>query len=62
MAPFAPNTSAEVFNRLSLGDIFATTDIEAATVWGQLEPGSSVSVGDPLYPRLDADAIDLSIE
>ena len=62
MAPFAPNTSAEVFNRLSLGDIFATTDIEAATVWGQLEAGSPVSVGDPLYPRLDADAIDLSIE
>ena len=34
MAPFMPNTSAEVFNRLGLGDIFAITDIEAATVWG----------------------------
>ena len=62
MAPFMPNTSAEVFNRLGLGDIFAITDIEAATVWGQLEAGSAVAVGDPLYPRLDADAIDLSIE
>ena len=62
MAPFMPNTSAEVFNRLGLGDIFAIIDIEAATVWGQLEAGSAVAVGDPLYPRLDADAIDLSIE
>lgn len=62
MAPFMPNTSAEVFNRLGLGDIFAITDIEAASVWGQLEAGSAVAVGDPLYPRLDADAIDLSIE
>ncbi len=62
MAPFMPNTSAEVFNRLGLGDIFAITDIEAASVWGQLEAGSAVAVGAPLYPRLDADAIDLSIE
>jgi methionyl-tRNA synthetase len=62
MAPFMPNTSAEVFNRLGLGDIFTITDIEAASVWGQLEAGSAVAVGDPLYPRLDADAIDLSIE
>ena len=43
MAPFMPNTSAEVFNRLGLGDIFAITDIEAASVWGQLEAGSAVS-------------------
>ena len=35
MAPFMPNTSAEVFRRLSLGDIEAVTDIEAATAWGR---------------------------
>ena len=45
-----------------MGDIFAVADIEAATAWGQLQAGSAVAVGDPLYPRLDADAIDLSIE
>lgn len=61
MAPFMPNTSAEVFKRLGLGDIAEMTDIEAATKWGQLEAGSSVTVGDPLYPRLDVDAIDLSL-
>ena len=34
MAPLMPNTSAEVFRRLSLGDIAAVKDIEAATAWG----------------------------
>ena len=62
LAPFMPNTSAEVFHRLGLGDIFAVDDIEQATVWGLLKEGSEVTIGDPLYPRLDADAIDLSIE
>ena len=62
MAPFMPNTSAEVFRRLSLGDITATVDIEEATAWGQLPAGNAVEVGDPLFPRLDMDAIDLSME
>ena len=62
MAPFMPNTSAEVFRRLSLGDIEAVTDIEAATAWGQLPAGNPLEIGDPLFPRLDMDAIDLSME
>lgn len=62
MAPFMPNTSAEVYKRLGLGDIFATDDIESASVWGQLKAGSPVTVGDPLYPRLDVDSIDLSLD
>lgn len=62
MAPFMPNTSAEVFKRMSLGDVFDTTDIESASAWGQLAPGLEISIGDPLFPRLDAEAIDLSIE
>ena len=62
MAPFAPNTSGEVFRRLSLGDIEGIDDIEGASAWGQLPAGNAVETGDPLFPRLDADAIDLSIE
>lgn len=62
MAPFAPNTSAEVFERLSLGDITAVTDIEAATAWGQLPAGNAVQVGEALFPRLDVDAINLDVE
>ncbi|WP_165043870.1 methionine--tRNA ligase [Adlercreutzia sp. ZJ138] len=52
MAPFMPNTSAEVFRRLSLGDVSSVCDIEAATAWGQLPAGNAVEVGDPLFPRL----------
>lgn len=59
MAPFMPQTSAEVFKRLSLGDITEVTDIEAATTWGGLPAGNAVETGDPLFPRLDLDAIDL---
>ncbi len=58
MAPLMPNTSAEVFRRLGLGDITTITDIEAATAWGQLPAGNAVEIGDPLFPRLDVNAID----
>ena len=52
MAPFMPNTSAEVFRRLGLGAVTDIVDIEAATAWGQLPAGNPVEVGDPLFPRL----------
>ncbi|MEE0705801.1 MAG: methionine--tRNA ligase, partial [Adlercreutzia sp.] len=55
MAPFMPNTSADVFGRLGLGDIAEVTDIEAATAWGQLPAGNAVEIGEPLFPRLDVD-------
>jgi len=61
-APFAPNTSAEAFRRLGLGDITAIKDIESLAVWGLLPAGNTVEVGDPLFPRLDADAIDFEVE
>ena len=55
LAPFMPNTSAEVFRRLGLGDIAEVTDIKEATAWGQLPASVAVEVGDPLFPRLDVD-------
>ena len=51
-APTMPNTSAEVFRRLSLGDIGQVDDLAAAAVWGQLPVGNAVSKGDPLFPRI----------
>lgn len=54
-APLMPNTSAEVFRRLSLGDITAVDNIKEASAWGQLPAGNAVEVGDPLFPRLDTD-------
>ncbi len=62
MAPFMPKTSKEVYRRLGLGDVFEIKDIEAAATWGGLPAGNAVEVGDPLFPRLDVDAIDLMSE
>ena len=61
MAPFMPNTSNEVFRRMSLGCVTDITDIEAASYWGGLPAGNAVEKGDPLFPRLDVDSIDLSL-
>ncbi len=62
LAPFMPNTSAEVFRRLGLSDVFAIDDIAAACAWGGLPAGNAVEIGDPLFPRLDVDAIDMDME
>lgn len=62
MAPFMPNTSAEVFSRMSQTPLSEVRDIESASKWGQLEPGTTITTGTPLYPRLDVDAIDFSLE
>ncbi|MCL2024666.1 MAG: methionine--tRNA ligase [Coriobacteriia bacterium] len=51
-APVMPNTSAQVFERLSLGDIWAVDDLAAATQWGQLPVGNTVTKGDSLFPRI----------
>ncbi|GAB4287221.1 MAG: methionine--tRNA ligase [Coriobacteriia bacterium] len=54
-APVMPATSAEVWRRLGLGDIVAVTDIAAEATWGGLPAGSTVTKGDPLYPRIYED-------
>ncbi|MDR0308947.1 MAG: methionine--tRNA ligase [Coriobacteriales bacterium] len=54
-APVMPQTSAEVWRRLGLGDPLECRDLSAALEWGGLPSGNRVEVGDPLFPRLDAD-------
>ncbi|MDR2586802.1 MAG: methionine--tRNA ligase [Coriobacteriales bacterium] len=51
-APVMPNTSAEVFGRLGLGDVFGGDGLQAATRWGGLPAGNEVIIGEPLFPRL----------
>jgi methionyl-tRNA synthetase len=53
IAPVMPNTSAEVWDRLGVGkDIRAVTSISEEATWGGLAPGSAVSKGDALFPRI----------
>jgi methionyl-tRNA synthetase len=56
-APVMPATSAEVYARLGLGDVFATGDLEQATKWGGLPAGNGITIGDPLFPRLKEDEL-----
>jgi methionyl-tRNA synthetase len=52
-APVMPETSAEVWRRLGIGrDVREVTDLPQAAAWGGLEPGSSVTKGEALFPRI----------
>ena len=50
--PIMPNTSAEVWRRLDLGDISSVDSIAELTAWGQLPVGNTVEKGEPLFPRI----------
>jgi methionyl-tRNA synthetase len=56
-APVMPTTSAEVYKRLGLDDVFATSDLKQASQWGGLSAGNKITVGDPLFPRLKEDEL-----
>ncbi|MCF0104070.1 MAG: methionine--tRNA ligase [Eggerthellaceae bacterium] len=62
MYPFMPETSSKVFERLSLGKVEEIEDIKAFSQWGLLPVGNTVEAGDALFPRLDVEQIDLSID
>ena len=53
LAPFMPETSAEVLRRMSLAGEAGTDDLRAACAWGGLAGGVAVTKGDALFPRLD---------
>ncbi len=54
-APFMPETSAEVFRRMSLEGEETTDDLAAVCEWGGLAGDVPVTKGDALFPRLAAD-------
>ncbi|MDO8848832.1 MAG: methionine--tRNA ligase [Coriobacteriia bacterium] len=54
-APVMPNTSADVWRRLGLGDITRVTDVLAAAEWGGLPARSPVTKGEALFPRIYQD-------
>jgi methionyl-tRNA synthetase len=55
-APVMPRSSAEVWTRLGLGEIFATTDLEQECAWGRLPVGSPVVKGEALFQRIVEEA------
>jgi methionyl-tRNA synthetase len=59
-APVMPESSAEVWRRLGLDDVNAVTDLSGQAAWGSLPAGNQVTVGDPLFPRLAIEDINLA--
>ena len=56
-APVMPTTSAEVWRRLGLGDVFEICDLKQSVDWGGLPVGNKVEIGNPLFPRLREDEL-----
>ena len=54
LAPFMPETSAEVLRRLSLEDEIGTDDLVGVCAWGGLAGGVPVTKGSALFPRLQS--------
>lgn len=52
LSPFMPNTSDELFARLSLEPATKVTNGREAAQWGGLPAGNEVTKGDALFPRL----------
>jgi len=52
LAPFMPQTSAEVLRRMSLEDEAGTDDLVGICAWGGLKGDVPVTKGDALFPRL----------
>ncbi len=51
-SPVMPETSAEVWRRLGLGEIAAVSDLATEARWGRLPAGSRVVKGEALFPRI----------
>jgi methionyl-tRNA synthetase len=55
-APVMPRSSAEVWKRIGLGDIFAVSDLEHECEWGRLAVGNPVVKGEALFQRMVEEA------
>ena len=62
MEPFMPVSSQKVYEALGQGNVEELTDIEAASKWGQLKPGTKVELTDALFPRLKEDEVNFDID
>jgi methionyl-tRNA synthetase len=51
--PFMPETAENILSRLGIGKDFRDEPLSELQTWGLLKPGTKVSKGDPLFPRLD---------
>ena len=53
LSPFTPSASGRLWTSLGIPTSLADQRLRASLRWGGLEPGTRVSKGDPLYPRIE---------
>jgi len=51
VSPFMPECAAKMFRRLGIEDV-ASQNFDAVRAWGGLVPGSPLTRGEPLFPRV----------
>jgi methionyl-tRNA synthetase len=54
-APVLPETSDEVCRRLGVLPATTCEDLQREAAWGGLPIGNTVTIGEPLFPRLEVD-------
>ncbi|HEY1332399.1 MAG TPA: methionine--tRNA ligase [Actinomycetota bacterium] len=52
--PIMPGAASRLWTQLGIGEALADQRLPGAAAWGQLAPGTKISRGDPLFPRLEA--------
>jgi len=53
--PFMPETAEKILTRLGVNYELGKEPLSELQTWGLLKPGTKVSKGEPLFPRLSAD-------
>jgi methionyl-tRNA synthetase len=51
--PIMPSAAARLWEQLGIGGAVADQRLPDAAVWGGLEPGTTTSKGDSLFPRVE---------
>jgi methionyl-tRNA synthetase len=54
--PIMPSAAARLWEQLGIGGAVADQRLPDAAVWGGLEPGTTTSKGDSLFPRVESGA------
>jgi methionyl-tRNA synthetase len=53
ISPFLPDSAPEILNRLGIPGALEKARLpDDAARWGILEPGTTTTKGDPLFPRV----------
>jgi methionyl-tRNA synthetase len=61
LAPFLPETAAEIVRRLGIEGALDDAILPGAAAWGGLPAGAETTVGKPLFPRIEA-PVDMTSE